>query len=130
MAVTRRWNVLRAPSKALGKHPPCMAGLCCSGATVADAPVSEGSFGEQSHRRSGEGFDRSEDLTELLCTSVRCRQGLEGLQEVVGAGMLSALALSPRLSLSALWGGGTGEWSGQSHCWRPWESSLCAACPA
>lgn len=50
-----------------------------------------------------------------------------------GAGnrdMLPVRALSPRSSLSALWGGGTGEWSGQSRGWRPWESSLCAACPA
>lgn len=59
-----------------------------------------------------------------------CRMGLEGLQEVVGTGMLPARALSLRSSLSALWGGGTGEWSGQSRCWRPWESSLCAACLA
>lgn len=44
--------------------------------------------------------------------------------------MLPKRALSPGSSLSALRGGGTGERSGQSQCWRPWESSLCAACPA
>lgn len=27
VAVTRWWNALWAPSKALGKHPPCVAGL-------------------------------------------------------------------------------------------------------
>lgn len=83
--------------------------------------------GEQSHRRSREGFDRPEDFAELLCTSMCCRLGLEGLQDVVGTGILP---LSPGSSLSALQGGGTGEWSGQSRCWRPWESSVCAACPA
>lgn len=88
VAVTRWWNMLWVPSKALGKPPPCMAGLCCSDATVAAVPVPEGGFGEQSPRRSGEEFDRSEDFTGPLCTSMCCRLGLEGLQEVVGTGTL------------------------------------------
>lgn len=46
VAVTRWWDMLWVPSKALGKLSPCMAGLCCSDATVADVPVPEGGFGE------------------------------------------------------------------------------------
>lgn len=69
---------------------------------------------EQSHRRSGEGFDRSEDFTELLCMSPCCRLGLEGLQELVGTGMLPVRALSPGSSLSVLRGGGTGSGVGRA----------------
>lgn len=36
VAVTRWWNALWVPSKALGKHPPCVAGLRRGSATVAD----------------------------------------------------------------------------------------------
>lgn len=59
-----------------------------------------------------------------------CRMGLEVAAEEGGNRDTACVSSQPRLSLSALWGGGTGEGSGQSHCWGPWESSLSAACPA